>query len=106
MSSAAHARCIVCCKAFVRDLSGSVRANCYCRISLCLLLQDTDFFLQVFNKAFYSRQESSSVSIAPPGPKTFENPAAADRRVPLAGGVATPAAAAVPVSNVAWLYRQ
>ena len=39
MSSAAHARCIVSWKAFVRDLSGPVRANCDCHVSLCLLLQ-------------------------------------------------------------------
>ena len=40
MSSAAHARCIVRWKAFVRTLSGPVRANCDCHVSLCLLLQD------------------------------------------------------------------
>ena len=40
MSSAAHARCIVRWKAFVWALSGPVRANCDCHVSLCLLLQD------------------------------------------------------------------
>ena len=29
-----------CWKAFVRALSGPVRANCDCHVSLCLLLQD------------------------------------------------------------------
>ena len=40
MSSAAHARCIIRWKAFVRALPGPVRANCDCHVSLCLLLQD------------------------------------------------------------------
>ena len=40
MSSAAHVRCIVCWKAFVRALSGPVRANCDCHVALRLLLQD------------------------------------------------------------------
>ena len=39
MSSAARARCVVCWKAFVRVLSGPVRANCDCHVSLFLLLQ-------------------------------------------------------------------
>ena len=39
MSSAARVRCIVRWKAFVRALSGPVRANCDCHFSLCLLLQ-------------------------------------------------------------------
>ena len=40
MPSASRVRCIVGLKAFVRALSGSVRANCECHVSLCLLLQD------------------------------------------------------------------
>ena len=40
MPSATRARCIVRWKAFVRALSGPVRANCDCHVSLCLLLQD------------------------------------------------------------------
>ena len=40
MSSAARVRCMVRLKAFVWALSGPVRANCDCHVSLCLLLQD------------------------------------------------------------------
>ena len=40
MPSAARVRCIVSWKAFVRALSGPVRAKCDCHVSLCLLLQD------------------------------------------------------------------
>ena len=39
MSSAARVCCIVCWKAFVRALSGPVRANCDCHVTLCLLLK-------------------------------------------------------------------
>ena len=40
MSRAARVCGIVRWKAFVRALSGPVRANCDCHVSLCLLLQD------------------------------------------------------------------
>ena len=39
VSSASRVRCICRWKAFVRALSGVVRANCDCHVSLCLLLQ-------------------------------------------------------------------
>jgi len=40
MFNAVRVRCVVFWKAFVWALSGPVRANCDCHVSLCLLLQD------------------------------------------------------------------
>ena len=82
MSSAARARCIVCWKAFVRALSGPVRANCDCHVSLCLLLQDKVAGVTKLKDKCYNSSTAVSVTIAeiaqgaaccePPHPVTAE----------------------------------
>ena len=63
MSSAARVRCNARWKAFVRALSGPVRANCDCHVSLCLLLQGkVACVTKLFDKCL--QYSSNSITIA------------------------------------------
>ena len=64
MSIAARVRCIFCWKAFVRALSGPVRANCDCHVSLCLLLQDKVARVTKLKDKCYWSHTRGSVTIA------------------------------------------
>jgi hypothetical protein len=82
MSSAARVRGIVRWKAFVRALSGPVRANCDCHVSLCLLLQDKVADVTKLRDKCMNSSTRGSVTIAeiaqgaaccePPHPVTAE----------------------------------
>ena len=57
-------RCMIRWKAFVRALSGPVRANCDCHVSLCLLLQDKVAGVTKLKYKCHNSSTAGSVTIA------------------------------------------
>ena len=94
--SAARVRCIVSLKAFVRALSGPVRADCDCRVSRCLLLQDNVAVVTKLKDKCMNQSTVGSVTIAeiaqgaaccePPHPVTTELFCEAMRHLAAYGG--------------------